>query len=290
MDNQDVPAGGPAAVQPESGLDWRALWVAERGGRDGVEDEAYWDRRSAGFSASCQRSSYAQEYLDRAGICPGESVIDMGCGSGTLALPLAAEGHRVVACDLSGGMLAKLREQAEAAGIAGNLDVRKLSWLADWDDLPVADVFCASRSLFSTDLYETVLKMEAHTRRRVCLTVSTIDSPRHDRAMLRSIGRPAVFKAEHVYIVNLLMQMGRLPELSYIDHVRPPFGDTPAEVRAEFEREDGPFTPEESARLDAFIAEHYTPTTRPDGTPTMARSYERRVRWAFIAWDVPRRA
>lgn len=277
-------------VQLESGVDWRALWAAERKHQDGVEDVAFWDRRAQGFSASCQRSSYAHEYLERAGIRPGETVIDMGCGSGTLALPLAAEGHLVTACDLSSGMLDRLRQQAQEAGIAERIDARQLSWLADWDDLPVADVFVASRSLYSLDLHDTILKMERHARRRVCITVATLQAPGHDRTMLHALGRPCSEKAEFVYIVNLLMQMGRLPELSYISHVKPVFGADPAELRAEFEREDGPFSAEESEKLDAFIAENFVPVAGEDGVPTVQRRYDRHVRWAFIAWNVGEQA
>ncbi len=273
------------SIQLESGMDWGALWLAERGGRDGVEDVAFWDRRAQGFSASCQRSPYAREYLERAGVLPGETVIDMGCGSGTLALPLAAEGHRVTACDLSSKMLEKLKEQAVAEGLESRLDLRQVSWLADWDDLPVADVFLASRSLYSTDLRETILKIERHARRRVCLTVSTTDGPAHDNTMLRAIGRPRSDRSEFVYVVNLLLQMGRLPELSYISHIKPVFGSTIEELRGEFEREDGPFSPEESELLDRFIAEQFEPAEKPDGTPAMARRYDRPVRWAFIAWE-----
>lgn len=276
-----------APVQLESGVDWRQRWIENARHYDDVENEAFWDKRSASFSASCQRSGYAQEYLQRAALLPGESVIDMGCGSGTLALPLASEGHFVTACDISGGMLARLEEQAVEAGIRDNLDVRKLSWLADWSDLPVADVFLASRSLFSTDLYETILKMEAHARRRVCLTVATLESPGHDVTMQRAIGRPQQRTAEFVYLLNMLIQMGRLPEMSYIAHVKPTFGDTLAEVREEFEHEDGPFTAEEEPLLEAFIARNFTEQPQPDGTVKVARAYKRYVRWAFIAWDVP---
>lgn len=281
----DTPMPAPAVLQPESGMDWNALWLAELGEYSGVEDEGYWDSRSTNFKASSVRDGYADGFLTRAALRPGETVIDMGCGSGALALPLAAEGHRVVACDLSGGMLDRLRCQAEADGLLGNLDVRKMSWLDGWDDLPVADAFFASRSLFSRDLRATLLKMEAHARRRVCATVSTFCSPRHDLTMLQAIGRVPRHHSEHVYLVNLLMQMGRLPELSYLSHVRPVFAASHAEVRAVFEAEDGPFSPEESERLDAFIEENFRVERGADGAARVVRSYDRMVHWAFVAWE-----
>ena len=217
---------------------------------------------------------------------PGETVIDMGCGTGSLALPLANEGVNVVACDLSSGMLGKLREQAEADGVIDNLDIRKVSWLDSWEDLPVADVFFASRSLFSRDLRETLLKMEAHTRRRVCIAVSTSFSPGHDHEMLKAIGRPEPNLSEATYIVNLLLEMGRLPELSYILHNRPVFGETIEEVRANYEREDGPFTPEEEALLNAHIAKHYSMGVDEEGNPVVLRDYRHRNEWAFISWNL----
>lgn len=281
-----MACAAPAAVQPESCLDWRALWAGERQKRDNLEDAAYWNKKAQRFTATCQRSPYAQEYLRLAAVRPGESVIDMGCGSGTLALPLASEGHAVVACDISTGMLERLTEQAQASGVADRIDARELSWLASWDDLPVADVFLASRSLYTGDLYQTILKIEQHARRRVCLTVSTKDGPAHDGTMLRAIGCQTPVKEEYVYIANLLMQMGRYPELAYISHVKPVFGDTPEQVREEFEREDGPFTAQESQLLDEFIAREFSlPAEEGD---SMVRRYDRPVRWAFIAWDVPR--
>ena len=144
-------------MQAESGLDWNELWKQRAKCEEGLENEAYWDKRSQNFSATCARSGYANDFLGRADVRPGETVIDMGCGTGSLALPLANEGVNVVACDLSSGMLDKLREQAETDSVIDNLDIRKVSWLDSWEDLPVVDVFFASRSLFSCDLRETLL-------------------------------------------------------------------------------------------------------------------------------------
>jgi hypothetical protein len=184
-------------------------------------------------------------------------------------------------------MLDHLEDEARAAGLLDRLDIRQLSWRDAWEDLPVADVFVASRSLRAPDLAQTVLKMERHARRRVCLTVSAGESPAHDVHMLAAIGRPDCNRSEYVYVANMLMQMGRLPELAYIEHDRPPVGATADEVRAEFEREDGPFSAEESELLDAFIARNFVFSQADDGTPVVERRYRRAVRWAFIAWSVP---
>lgn len=304
-------AATPAAPrQPETGLDWNALWIdefAEDVGCDDVAQEQYWDRRAPTFGthgSSGSGGSYVRGFLDHAALRPGETVIDMGCAVGTLAIPAAQAGHRVTACDLSGKMLELLGERAREAGVQELVDARKMSWLDDWDDLPVADVFFASRSLCSRDLHQTILKMEAHTRRCCCMTLPTADSPMADRTMLAAIGRTPTHRAECVYLVNLLFSMGRLPEFCFLDHVRPSFGATPAELRAEFEMESGPFTPEESAALDAFIAEHFDfgHLTGPGGAPLAPeeagvgrtgalaiprRDYDRHVRWAFVKWNVP---
>lgn len=299
------PAAPAAPLQPETGVDWNALWIdvyADTMGRDDAAQEEYWDRRAptfGGHGVSGSGGSYVRGFLDHAGLKPGETVIDMGCAVGTLAIPAAQQGHRVTACDLSGQMLRILGERAAAAGVADRIDARKMSWLDDWADLPVADVFFASRSLCSRDLHQTILKMEAHTRRCCCMTLPTADSPMNDRTMLAAIGRPAERRAECVYLVNLLFSMGRLPEFCFLDHVRPSFGATPAELRAEFEMESGPFTDEESAALDAFIAANFDfehlevpggeNVGHAGGLAIPRRAYDRHVRWAFVKWDVPAR-
>lgn len=48
---------------------------------------------------------------------PGWTVMDFGCGTGLLALPLARQVHRVTGADGSRGMLEVLMEKAQASGI-----------------------------------------------------------------------------------------------------------------------------------------------------------------------------
>lgn len=52
---------------------------------------------------------------------PPRAILEVGCGTGRIAWPLAADGHRVLGLDLSGPMLERARQQAaehppEAAG------------------------------------------------------------------------------------------------------------------------------------------------------------------------------
>jgi SAM-dependent methyltransferase len=54
----------------------------------------------------------------------GGPVVELGVGSGRIAVPVAEAGVRVIGVDSSHGMLAVCRRRAEAAGVADRLDLR----------------------------------------------------------------------------------------------------------------------------------------------------------------------
>jgi SAM-dependent methyltransferase len=54
----------------------------------------------------------------------GEPVVELAVGTGRIAIPIAAQGVRVIGVDSSRGMLAVCAEHARAQGVADNLDLR----------------------------------------------------------------------------------------------------------------------------------------------------------------------
>ena len=73
-------------------------------------------------------------------------VVELGVGTGRIAVPIAAEGIRVIGVDSSAGMLEVCREHADAAGVSKLVDLR----LGDLRDPPVEErvelVLCPFRS------------------------------------------------------------------------------------------------------------------------------------------------
>jgi SAM-dependent methyltransferase len=76
-------------------------------------------------------------FLDRAlGLRPAASLLDLGCGFGRHAVPLARCGYRVTGIDLSADMLGRARRLADAAGVTVDWqrrDMRDLAGLGPFD-------------------------------------------------------------------------------------------------------------------------------------------------------------
>lgn len=96
-------------------------------------------------------------YVEEA-VRAGGPVLELGVGTGRIAVPIAAAGIEVVGVDLSAGMLEVARERAELAGVG--VDLRH----GDMREPPVEGTFplviCPFRSL---------LHMETDTDRRAAL-------------------------------------------------------------------------------------------------------------------------
>lgn len=97
-------------------------------------------------------------YVEEARKAAPGPVVELGVGTGRIALPVAAEGIPVIGVDSSAGMLEVCRERAELAGVAELVDLR----LGDMRDPPVEGpvplVLCPFRSFLHLDAEADRLK------------------------------------------------------------------------------------------------------------------------------------
>ena len=81
----------------------------------------WWDRRSRSWDhgGATGLEKIVAAVLDASEVRPGSVVVDLGCGTGSVSLPLAQRGAQVTAVDLSPSMLDLLTSKASDAGIDG---------------------------------------------------------------------------------------------------------------------------------------------------------------------------
>ncbi|HYU96572.1 MAG TPA: class I SAM-dependent methyltransferase [Sphingomicrobium sp.] len=97
-------------------------------------NQALWEKGDFTRIARTMRQSGAELVADLA-IAPGTQVLDLGCGDGTTALPIARRGADVLGVDIAANLVAAGNERARAAGLT-NLrfergDASNLGGLAD---------------------------------------------------------------------------------------------------------------------------------------------------------------
>lgn len=272
--------------------DWNAEWRALQEVRRRADDASEWDKRAETYPVKHgEQTSYVERFIELAAIEPGETVLDMGCGTGSLATPLAQAGHRVMACDFSRGMLDMMERDQRELGVTG-VEIRQMSWADDWGQFGLGensvDVAIASRSIATSDLRESLMKLNHVARRRACITLPCGPSPRTDERLLSAVGLQHDLVRDFAYAFNILMAEGINPEVAYIHSMREESFATPEEAEASYTKliagaVEGIATQEEidaiPKRLRPWLAENLVQSEHG-----LRLAQPRVITWAFIAW------
>ncbi|WP_100639526.1 methyltransferase domain-containing protein [Marinobacter salexigens] len=246
--------------------------MTQAGGKE--KPPSAWDAKAAKTPKTSIDSPYSQAFIDRTDLSGCDSLLDMGCGTGTIGLALAPQMKQVTGVDYSAGMLRAFQENAHALNLSNTRTIQR-AWEDNWDDIPQCDLVIASRSTAVMDMADALQKLDRTARKRVCLT-NLAGGSFIDRGMLQAMGRDVLPKPDYIFILNILYQMGRHPRLDYIEAKGRLAGTANIDdfvTKAELSL--GPLTTQEKERLSDW---YHSDLER-------AHRGGEGFRWAFISWD-----
>ncbi len=262
-------------------IDWNQAWQAARA-RTGSrwDGRTFWNGRAPSLAEHARETDFSGQALDLLQPAPEWTVLDVGCGAGTLAVPLAARVKSVTAMDISDAMLGLLGQRCAEERV-GNVRPVLAGWEDDWSaaGVGVHDVVLASRSLFAGDLAAAIDKLQDFSRRRVVIVSLVGDGP-YDRQVYEAVGRPLYRGPDFVYIINYLAQAGIFANLSFITEVEDKSFANLDEAVAGTRWMVNEMTAEEESRLRAHLAGGVV-----GGGDGVAMPRPKVTRWAAIWWE-----
>lgn len=256
-------------------IDFAAMYRAHKASTDFKSKTCSdWDEKSSDMAASVINSPYVNDFISRMNLYGDEVVLDIGCGPGTLAIPLAKQVKEVIAIDFSVQMLEELKAYATREGVT-NIKTYHIGWEDDWSHLPQIDIVVASRSIEVPDIEAALMKMSIFAR-KACYLTYKVGGSFVDMNILDYIGKKVKTKPDYWYIPIILYTQGYLPRIDYIETGR---GSVRSGTEDEFVESliwsVHELTEEQKSKARQYYRDVIVAQNRPP----------RSVNWAFISWE-----
>lgn len=268
-------------IQTYDDIDWALLRknaMARKGWKRKGPKE--WDNKARSFSGRTKNNDYVDLFIQELPLEPSLSVLDIGSGPGTLALPIARQVSRVTAIDFSLGMLEVLSQHAKEEKIE-NVQTIQCSWEDDWQDKGIIphDIAIASRSVGVEELEPALYKINSYAKKYVFIS-DRIGATPFEAGAFEAIGRPFEPGPDYIYTVNMLYKMGIYPNVTLLKpnpvSTYPSAEDALTSYRWMFQE----LSLSEERKLVKYIEQNTIETTK--STITVQRNSP--VQWALIWW------
>jgi ubiquinone/menaquinone biosynthesis C-methylase UbiE len=172
-----------------------------------VDKREFWNGRAKEFSEYAAERGYHRRFIRIMRPRKSWTVLDMGCGGGTIAIPLAPRVKSITAADFSEKMLEIVDQRCREAGIT-NVETVQRRWEDEWN-LPEGsyDVAIASRSLIGDDTKALIGKLDRAARTAVYISTVVGCGP-FDKALFESTGRTFTVGEDYMHYYKVLYEMG----------------------------------------------------------------------------------
>ncbi|MBA3004221.1 MAG: class I SAM-dependent methyltransferase [Desulfurivibrio sp.] len=263
-------------------IDWEDMWREARAHKSWKKKKSSdWDRRASSFAERNIDSPFVAQFISHLHIEPEWSVLDVGSGPGTLAIPLSNRVRSVTAVDYSAAMLNELDKRAKGAG-QENITTIQASWTDDWQTMgiPRHEITIASRSLSVDDLKGALRKLNDWATKAVYI-VDRVGAGPFDPDLFKAIGRDFQPGPDYIFTVNLLYTLGIHAHIDFITLDSKRTYTSREEALQSYRWMADELTDAEEERLIAYVDARLNQTG--DNSWQLARQTS--PRWALIWWQ-----
>jgi len=196
-------------------IDFNELYIKQKEASSfKIKDKQQWNKKAPSMNKKVQKSIYNEELISKLDLSDCNSLLDVGCGVGSITVKLASKLQTVYALDYSDTMLELLGENIKKAGVE-NIQTIKKSIEEPWDEVPKADIVLASRSMEVKDMKASLEKLNEKANKKVYISYK-VGGSFVDKKVLKAIDKEVFDKPDYIIVLNILYCMGINAKVDYL--------------------------------------------------------------------------
>lgn len=190
-----------------SKIDWESVW--QKSIKKGLKKEKDWDSIAKDFGKWLENDDYPDILMEHMRISPNDTVLDIGCGEGTITRKIAKKAKEVTGIDKSELMLEELEKNSKLEHINNiktiQMDINEM----DYSTIGDYDIVLASRCLNGIwNIKETLETLNEIADKYVYITVFGSSTKEYKKEKAEIAGKPFKEGTDYIVLALILKSMG----------------------------------------------------------------------------------
>lgn len=197
-------------------VDWLKYW--QEALKQKTDKNKDWDKAAPHFHKRAKKDDYHDLLFSKLILNENDSLLDLGCGEGSITLPIAKQVRKVTGVDSSTKMLELLNQRAQEQNIKNIDTILKSLEDISYEEIGDYDVVLASRSLNGIiPIEETLKTINEIANKYVFITLFGPENWKIEKEFNEYIGKENKPFPEYNYMFNILYNMGIYANIERLD-------------------------------------------------------------------------
>lgn len=201
-------------IDDPNDVDWVKFW----GERLENKINKDWDKAAPGFYKRTRKDDYQDALFDKLILDKNDTVLDVGCGEGSITIPIAKKVKKVIGIDSSPKMLEYLEKRAIENDVENIETILKPIEEITYEDIGDVDVVVCSRSLNGIiPIDKTLEELNKIANKYVFITIFGPENKKIEKDFENEIGIKTEDFPDYNYFFNIMFNLGIYANIERFD-------------------------------------------------------------------------